>query len=204
MLPFVTVEVIITFKFRGGGEGGDSDWKREISAPHLLCMIPWTCHSDCQHFYQYLWSNLSIGVRLYREVITIKADLKVAGSSSGPQTLLATWRRVALLESVLWLVRYYSNFKNIYSLPVISGTRILVGWCGVLSLIDTDGTIPVLKTLLGDQKGLRSWLSRVWPMPQGISEGTFFIGNVLCGGNFFWCTVSVFAEENCACVIVDC
>ena len=81
--------------------GGDSDWRREISAPPLLCMIPWTCHSDCQHFY--LWSNSSIGVRLYREVITIKANLKVAGSSSEPQTLLATWRRVwgkALLESV--------------------------------------------------------------------------------------------------------
>ena len=163
MLPFVTVEVIITFKFRGGTLTG---WRREISALPLLCMIPWTCHSDCQHFY--LWSNLSID---FREVITMKANLKVAGSSSEPQTLLATWRRVALLESVLWLVRYYSNFKNIYSLPVISGTWILVGWCGVLSLIDTDSKIPVLKTLPGGQKGLRSWLSRVWPMPQGIFWG---------------------------------
>ena len=125
MLPFVTVEVIITFKFRGGG-GPLTGWKRKISASPLLCMIPWTCHSDCQHFY--LWSNSSIRVRLYREVITIKANLKVAGSSSEPQTLLATWRRVwgkALLESALlecdWsgttpILKIYIRFQSLVEL----------------------------------------------------------------------------------------
>jgi len=53
------------------------------------------------------------------------------------------------------LVGYYSFFQNfyvlatVYSLPVISPTRTLVGWSDVRSLINTDGSIPALKTLQG-------------------------------------------------------
>ena len=38
---------------------------------------------------------------------------------------------------------------TVYSLPLISRTGILVGWTGGLSLINTNGSIPALKTLLG-------------------------------------------------------
>ena len=41
------------------------------------------------------------------------------------------------------------SISTIYSLPVISRTRMLVDACGILSLINTDGSIPALKTLQG-------------------------------------------------------
>ena len=54
-----------------------------------------------------------------------------------------------IFRSSTWLVRYYSNFKRrflcftvYYLFPVISRTRMLVGWSCILSLINTDCTIP--------------------------------------------------------------
>ena len=53
---------------------------------------------------------------------------------------------------------------HVYLLPVISRTWMLVDWCGILSLINIDGSIPVLQILSG--KAFHQTLScstrRVW------------------------------------------
>ena len=49
--------------------------------------------------------------------------------------------------------------STVYSLPAIGRTRTLVGWCGILSVINTDGSIPTLKTLPGKP---------MWPEGSGV------------------------------------
>jgi len=46
----------------------------------------------------------------------------------------------------------YSKFlcSTVYSLPIINWTWMLVGWSDVRSLINTDSSIPALKTLPGE------------------------------------------------------
>ena len=62
-------------------------------------------------------------------------------------------QQTSSFRSSKWLVFYYSNFQNFYVLPyiillpVISRTWMLIGWTDVLSLINTSGSIPTVKTL---------------------------------------------------------
>ena len=60
----------------------------------------------------------------------------------------------------------FSKFlcSTVYLLPVISKTWMLVGWCGILSLTNTDGSIPVFKTLSGKvfHQTLSRLARRVW------------------------------------------
>ena len=61
-------------------------------------------------------------------------------------------QQISSFRSSTRLVRY-NDFQNfyvlLYSLPAISLTQTLVGWSDVFSLINTDGSIPALKTLPG-------------------------------------------------------
>jgi len=49
------------------------------------------------------------------------------------------------------LLLQFSKFvcSTVYLFPVISRTRTLVGWTDILSLINTSGSIPTVKTLPG-------------------------------------------------------
>ena len=53
----------------------------------------------------------------------------------------------AIGQVLLWFSKFL--YSTVYSLPVISLTRMRVGSSDFLSLINTDGSIPVLKTLPG-------------------------------------------------------
>ena len=74
---------------------------------------------------------------------------------------------------------HYSKFlcSTVYSLPVINWTRMLVGWSDVHSLINTDSSIPALKTLPGKvfpqtlpcRLGLGSRLY-VYGVPAGVGK----------------------------------
>ena len=63
----------------------------------------------------------------------------------------------------------FSKFlcSTVYSLPVISLTWTLAGWNDVCSLINTDGSIPALKTLPGKVFALT--------LPRGLGLGSRLI-----------------------------
>jgi len=63
-------------------------------------------------------------------------------------------QQTSSFRSSTWLVPLLLQFSKflcstVYLLPVISWTRTLIGWTDVLSLINTCGSIPTIKTLPG-------------------------------------------------------
>ena len=85
-----------------------------------------------------------------------------------------------VFRSSTQLVRYYSNFQNFHVLSIFtfcpSRTPMLVGWCSFLALINTNGSIPALKTLPGKvfYQTLPCAARKVWGAMKGLGSRLFF------------------------------